>query len=392
MRLRFHSQSSYPLNILLFLEWLLLAIGAIGAIFNRGSNLLVINSLGLLALAGMGLYFPQKWLNKWLYTVLEFGILGLLAFVAHFPLPALLLVVMVIRNCILFADEDLGQRSAITAIFFITCSISQGLRLMSGTFFFTVAANQIGLVWFSLLIVFGLATLFLQLLVDAVMIQKHSQEQLRKYAVQIEELATVQERNRIARDIHDSLGHSLTIFNIHLEAALRLIHSEPAEAESLLLEVKQIGKKSLQQVRESVMMLRADPLQKQSLEQAIAQLVNEFSKTTAINPRYSFEISFEVYAKLSEMLKVTIYRIVQESLTNICKHSDASEVAIAIDQRFTKIEVYIRDNGKGFDLNHNLKGFGLQGMLERTLALDGDLQIRSSLDRGCEIRASFPIL
>lgn len=390
MRLRFFYQSSYPLNILLALEWLLLAIAAFVAVFNHASSLLLLNSLGLIGLAGMGLYFPKKWWGKWLYTASEFAILLLLAFVANFPMPAILFVVMVIRNCVLFADEDLRQRSAITAICFITCLISQGLRLWHGHFVFAIAFDQIGLVWISMLIVFGLVILFLQLLVDAVLVQKRSQEQLRKYALQIAELATVQERNRIARDIHDSLGHSLTIFNIHLEAALRLLYSEPTEAEALLLEVKQIGKQSLQEVRASVMMLRSDPLQEKSLDQAISLLITDFQKTTGITPEYVFEVSFA--ENISEALKVTIYRLVQESLTNICKHSSASEVAISIHQTSKGVKVSIKDNGKGFHLNHNPSGFGLQGMRERTLSLVGDLQIKSAPNQGCEIHANFPLL
>jgi signal transduction histidine kinase len=392
MRLRLHTQSSYPLNIVLTLEWLLLAVAAISlivmAITNRASGI-ILNSLGFITLAGMGLYFPEKWRDKWLYTALEFLILLLLAFVLGFPLPATLFIVVVIRNCVLFADEDLLQRSAITVICFVTCIIAQSLRLWQGHFVFAIAFNQIGIVWFALLIVFGLVILFLQLLVDTVMVQKRSQEQLRKYALQIEDLATVQERNRIARDIHDSLGHSLTIFNIHLEAAIRLLESEPAEAKALLLEVKQIGKQSLQEVRGSVMMLRADPLQGKSLEVAIAHLVTDFQKTTGIIPHYIFEVALA--ENISEDLKVTIYRLVQESLTNIYKHSRASEVAIAIHQTTKEVTVCVKDNGKGFYLNHNPTGFGLQGMKERTTAIAGDLQIKTAPNQGCEIHAVFTL-
>ncbi len=119
-------------NILLILEWLLLAIAAIALIvvagLNHGSNFWF-NSLGLILLAGMGLYFPEKLRDKWLYTTSEFVIVLLLVFSLGFPLPAILFVVMVIRNCVLFADEDLLQRSTITVICFVACLVSQSLRL-----------------------------------------------------------------------------------------------------------------------------------------------------------------------------------------------------------------------------------------------------------------------
>lgn len=402
MGLRFYSQSNYPLNILLILEWLLMATAAIAlilvSVFNDANSISIANSLGLILLAGMGLYFPEKLLNKWLYTISEYSLLLLLSFATDFPLPAMLFIIVVIRNCILFADEDLRQRFSITAVCFITCIISQGLRLWQGKFFFEVALDRVSLVLFGFLIVFGLVILFLQLLVDAVLAQKRSQEQLRKYALKIEEFATVEERNRIARDIHDSLGHSLTIFNIHLEAALRLIHSEPLEAESLLLEAKQIGKRSLREVRESVMMLRADIIQEKSLEEAISLLISEFQKSTGIIPHQSFEVCKKLLDlddalpySLPDNLKYTIYRLIQESLTNIRKHSQASEVRIAIQQTPKKVEVSIKDNGRGFDLNHERMGFGLQGMRERTLAIAGDLKIKTAPNQGCEIQADFPL-
>jgi signal transduction histidine kinase len=244
-----------------------------------------------------------------------------------------------------------------------------------------------------LTILFGLTFLFLHLLVDAVLAAQKGQEQLtqantrlREYALRVEELATVQERNRIARDIHDSLGHSLTVFNIHIGAALRLIHTDLPEAEALLLEVKQLGSQALQEVRESVTMLRADPLQGRSLYDAIGSLVREFHRTTGTLPTFTYEIS----TPLAVELNFTLYRLVQESLTNIRKHAAASAVSIAIYQTATEIQVIVRDNGRGFDLHHNPSGFGLQGMQERSLALGGNLKITTALDRGCQIQVVFP--
>ncbi|NJL43083.1 MAG: histidine kinase [Pseudanabaena sp. SU_2_4] len=180
----------------------------------------------------------------------------------EFPLPTLLYIVLVIRNCVLLAGQNTLQgrlRSIVTALAFAICLLSQTYRLWFGRLPLEVPLNRIGLVWIGFSIVFGLVFLFLQLLVDAVLAERKGQEQLakanaqlRQYALRVEELATEQERNRIARDIHDSLGHSLTVFNIHIAAALRLLHSDPTEAEALLLEVKQLGTQALQEVRQSV--------------------------------------------------------------------------------------------------------------------------------------------
>jgi signal transduction histidine kinase len=242
----------------------------------------------------------------------------------------------------------------------------------------------------------GLLILFLQLLVESALSERKSREelvvansQLREYAIQIEELATVQERNRIAREIHDSLGHSLTGFNLHLEAALRLLQSDPEEAKQLLLEAKQLGSAALKDVRESVSALRSDPLEGRSLELAMRSLVEEFQRSSRIASQLVIDDLIDSDRYISLQLKTIIYRIVQESLTNISKHSEASFVSIDCQVRNQNLEVTIEDNGKGFDPDRNMSGFGLQGMRERVLAVSGNLEIETSRGNGCKIVARF---
>jgi signal transduction histidine kinase len=391
---------SSPLRLLFLLEWVLLGVAAIAqllaALVKPGLGLPLVNGVGLIIFAGMGLISPRRLIDKLLYTVSEFALLILLSFRGESTLPSLLYVVLVIRNCVLLAGQDPPQgrlRSMITVLAFAICLLSQTYRLWYGRLALEVPLDRIGLVWIGFSITFGLVFLFLQLLVDAVLSERKGQEQLakanaqlRQYALRVEELATEQERNRIARDIHDSLGHSLTVFNIHIAAALRLLHSDPTEAEALLLEVKQLGTQALQEVRQSVAVLRADPFQGRSLVEAIANLVTEFQRATGITPTYTIEID----KPLSGELNFTLYRLVQESLTNICKHATATEVAIAIQQTSTELQAIVKDNGKGFDLHHNPSGFGLQGMQERTLALAGELKIKTAPGQGCHIHAIFP--
>jgi signal transduction histidine kinase len=391
---------SSPLRLLFLLEWVLLGVAAIAqllaALVKPGLGLPLLNGVGLIIFAAMGLISPRRLIDKLLYTVSEFALLILLSFRGESTLPSLLYVVLVIRNCVLLAGQDPPQgrlRSMITVLAFAICLLSQTYRLWYGRLALEVPLDRIGFVWIGFSITFGLVFLFLQLLVDAVLSERKGQEQLakanaqlRQYALQVEELATEQERNRIARDIHDSLGHSLTVFNIHIAAALRILHSDPAEAEALLLEVKQLGTQALQEVRQSVAVLRADPFQGRSLVEAIANLVTEFQRATGITPTYTIEID----KPLSGELNFTLYRLVQESLTNICKHAAATEVAIAIRQTSTELQAIVQDNGKGFDLHRNPSGFGLQGMQERTLALAGELNIKTAPGQGCHIHAIFP--
>ena len=209
---------------------------------------------------------------------------------------------------------------------------------------------------------------------------------MRQYAAKIEDIATLQERNRIAREIHDSLGHSLTIFNLHLEAALKILPSDPQEATELLKEAKQVGKTALKDVRQSVATLRSNPLEGKSFQEAIAALIEDLNRSTGISPQYDINI----FHTVSDDVKITIYRILQEAITNICKYSQATEVIIKIETN-TDLKLIVRDNGVGFILDENTTGFGLQGMQERTKALGGNCQIITAPDRGCKISVSLPL-
>ncbi len=394
MRLNAQARSSlFPL--LMKLEWVLLGTVAIAqlwvAITHATPILLVINGSGLLLFSMLKLITPRSAISKFSYTFVEFGLIFWLSVVEMIPLPSLLFIVLVIRNCLLLEGSN---RSIVTGLAFLGCLLSQTHRLIHQSLMLRVPLDQLGTVWVGFILVFGLVILFLHLLVDAALKEYRGQQQLaaanlqlRQYALRVEELATVQERNRIARDIHDSLGHSLTVFGIHLEAALRLLHMNPAEAETLLREVKQLNSTTLKEVRQSIAALRSDPLQEKPLIDAISDLVAEFARSTGVVPNYEFHLRHPS----NHELNVTVYRIVQESLTNIRKYAAATVVKVSIVEYVSQLQVNIYDDGKGFELSQNTTGFGHQGMQERTLALSGQLEILTSPNRGCTIKAIFPL-
>jgi two-component system, sensor histidine kinase and response regulator len=212
-------------------------------------------------------------------------------------------------------------------------------------------------------------------------------EQERALNQRIEELATLEERNRIARDIHDSLGHLLVGLNVQMETAIALWQDNPERAYKFLTKAKQLGSDALQATRESVSGLRIDPLQGCSLKAAIEHLAQEFYRTTGIQPICQIHLPHP----LSSRISTVIYRIVQEGLTNICKHAHPSIVTLHIRCTDTRLLLSLQDNGDGFQLDANRSGFGLQGMQERITALQGTLEIASELGKGCCISASLPL-
>ncbi|MBC7970800.1 MAG: sensor histidine kinase, partial [Verrucomicrobia bacterium] len=384
----------YSLRFLLYLEWLLLGIVALseslpGSPFSQLSRSPLLNLLGLSLFALLGLRLPKRPLAKALYTAFELGLLLLLTTVGGIRLFSLLYVVLIVRNCLLLEGY---YRSTIAAIAVGLCISLQAQRFRALVLVHTpIFVDRGGFLLLSFAVMFGLMVIFLQALVNAVLSERRSREalaiantRLRQYALRIEDQATLQERNRIARDIHDSLGHSLTAFNLHLEAALRLLQSDPEEAKALLVEAKQIGSTALKDVRQSVTALRSDPLQGRSLEDAIATLLDEFRRSTGISP--SCQIALK--QPLSSDIQVTTYRIVQEALTNICKYANATAVDITLQTTPNRLQVVIQDNGQGFDPSQTTTGFGLQGMEERTTAIAGEFKLMTAPQQGCQIHAT----
>ena len=212
-------------------------------------------------------------------------------------------------------------------------------------------------------------------------------EKLRQYALKIENQATLEERNRIAREIHDSLGHSLTALNLQLETALKLSKSDIPRAMTFLATAKELGSKALQDVRQSVSKMRSHPLQGQTLEQAIQILAADFQRSTSILPNCQISI----ISPLSMEISTPIYRIIQESFTNISKYAQATAVQLELTTTLETLRLIIKDNGRGFDLTQNTTGFGLQSMRDRTLALRGEFYIHSSYNAGCQIIVNIPL-
>jgi signal transduction histidine kinase len=395
--------SNHADRLILYLEWIVLGLAFLLEIrpakfsINASAQILVI--LISLGFGLMGLRLPtRRTRHKVLYTVLELGL-----FLATFLLDRrtgffpLLGLVIAIRGCLMFGRVG---RSVVAGIVFVASTLMlfvatsapppqhrQNLPSES-------IANTILTLNINTAIAFGLTLLFILLLVNALLAERESREKLtiaherlRSYALRIEDQATLQERNRIAREIHDALGHALTAQSIQLENALLFLPPNTEKSKSFVEEARQLGATALQEVRRSIATLRSNPLQGRSLQDAIAALANDFQATTGITPNYTVQISQPILIEIGTAL----YRIVQESLTNISKHSAATQVSIQLQQHDNTLQLQITDNGQGFDPESNTTGFGLQGMRERTTALGGKFLLASQPSRGCRITVSIPL-
>jgi two-component system, sensor histidine kinase and response regulator len=219
--------------------------------------------------------------------------------------------------------------------------------------------------------------------IEAELRRSLQQEQLLNQ--QIEHLAAVAERHRIARDIHDSLGHALVALNIQMETTLELWEEDPQAAYHLLQEAKEMGSQALRSVRESVAEIRSDPLQERSLTEMLTDLTQNFHRMSGT----PVQCHLDLPPGLSQAISTAIYRVVQEGLTNIQKHAEATAVNLSLTSTPAGLTLTLQDNGKGFATDTNCNGFGLQGMQERITALGGQLEIISQPQQGCQLTARF---
>ncbi len=400
-------RSHAPFKQLLYVEWILLGMAVMvtlsSMVLFQGQQSAWGELSLILGLTVMGLHLPQRWFLKFSYTVLELGSLLLLTLYTWrsstmTPLLPLLGMVVVIRSCQMLRG---WWRVIVVVIIFILHGIAvfaRGQMPMPPLLVQRLGTQptdwQLYAIKTNLIIFFGLVLLFVLLLVNALLSVYRSQrdlaiahEQLRAYAAKIENQATLQERNRIAREIHDSLGHTLTAQMILLENALLFLPPEADRAKGYLNTATESAYQALREVSKSVATLRTQPLQDAPLSQTIPALVKDICQPAHIVPDYFVEIP----DPLPEDISLALFRIVQEALTNTVKHSQAQLVQVKLIAKSRRLHLQVLDNGKGFDPSKNTSGFGLRGMRERAMALGGTCQIWSAPGAGCRISVILPL-
>lgn len=204
------------------------------------------------------------------------------------------------------------------------------------------------------------------------------------------EAAREAERKSIAREVHDELGQVLSALRMDVVQLRRTPALQTPELSTRLGHISGLVDRAIADVRAIASGLRPVALDL-GLEAAIEWLRDEFTQTTGV----PCELDFSHPAlQLDEMRSVVLYRIVQESLNNVAKYAGATQVHIGIWQENAWIGLHIEDNGCGFDMAHALqrKTFGLLGMQERALVLDGQFNMDSAVGKGTRIAVSFPLV
>lgn len=212
--------------------------------------------------------------------------------------------------------------------------------------------------------------------------------QLQEYAGQAEELATVKERNRLARELHDSVAQTLYGLTLQAEAASRQLNAgQTAEVSGYLREIRESAQQTLQETRLLIFELRPPILESEGLASALRARLESVESRSGLKTH----INLQEVGRLPNGIESGLYGISNEVLNNILKHALASEIKVLLRKKAGKITLEIGDNGVGFDPGSTEQhgGLGLKGMRERAEQINGDLQI-SSGENGTLVTVEVP--
>lgn len=322
--------------------------------------------LSLYFIGGLSMWLLSNWLNPytwWLVFTYYGQMFGLLP--PQVVIPGTAVVTMFVT--LIISDWNFSEIRSGTAI---------------GFFFQWLSSNVL------YLFIFSIARTSRQ---RAGLIQKleAAQKALEAARQQDAELATLRERERLARDLHDSLGHSLVALSVQLEAIQRLYKVDPERASAQVDELKNLTRASMDELRRSLAGLRAPGLGERKLHEALQTLCVDAGQ------RAHLEIHCDADEHVNSLPPAhaeTLWRAAQEALTNVERHAQARHVTVTLKVETHTALLTIQDDGRGFPPNaENQSGhFGLRGMRERVEGLGGTLTLANN--NGSNLRVSLPLL
>jgi signal transduction histidine kinase len=243
-------------------------------------------------------------------------------------------------------------------------------------------------------------TVTIQALENEIVEHRQAETALRKSQVQLRELsrqileAQENERRMVAQEIHDSIGGSLAAIKFALEEKLEYMEKNPQTEVISLEKIVSYVDTTIKETRRISAHLRPSLLDDIGLLATISWFCRDFEK---LHPEMQIDQQLNVTENdIPEMLKVIVYRVMQEALNNVGKHSEATQVRLQLDKRDNHLQLRIRDNGRGFDPAGKSSGstvsggFGLSGMRDRTSLCDGEFEIASEKGKGTTVRISLP--
>jgi signal transduction histidine kinase len=384
--------------------------------FSRLDRLSLVTYLGVAAVTAIGLWEIDGILLRWLAVLLLVGF-GVL----HSRLPeqdgssgsqrVANLIIAAQTGLVLVLVEATTVGAVFIFLFFILSVTVMlynplrpglvwlgGLSVLAGAYFVDQAGLEGGLM---LTATYAVGFLFFGIIANALTQARLTQRQntmllselqaknrqLEDYAAKVEELAVVEERNRLAREMHDTVGHRLTAASVQLEGAQRLASSEPARAAEMIGAGRQQVRQALQDLRQTVGRLREPVEVELPLPQALSRLAASFQEATGL--AIGLDLPDNV-REVSSAQRLALYRTAQEGLTNVQRHASACQAWLHLECSPDHICLRVVDDGRGLGAG-SPAGFGLRGLQERATQLGGSITISDRPEGGTILMIRLPL-
>ena len=208
-----------------------------------------------------------------------------------------------------------------------------------------------------------------------------------QYAATVEQLTISRERNRLSRELHDTLAHTLSALVVQIDAVIAVWEPIPARAREMLEGMLETTRRGLDETRRSLRALRAAPLEEMGLALALSALAEDFAARNGMSLELDVQDDIN---NLSPEIEHGFYRVAQEVLENVVQHAGAQQVRVRLEEYNDSLTLTIADDGRGFDTGtepseHQL---GLQGMYERAELIGAELEVISEMEEGTLVRLS----
>lgn len=282
-----------------------------------------------------------------------------------------------------------GSLSAITLFALLTIDTLNQIRILDYFSFYMSRLVSYGLGFILIFIISYLASLQFRERERIAKVNKELEEaykQLINTSSHLQELSIEKERNRMAREIHDTLAHTLTAVLVQLEACKKLIGVDSSKAKVEIEKAQESTRDGLIDVKNAIKALRPKILENSSLKGAINKLIQDIEDIS--NVKVYLHESLLQELELSSAMEVALFRVIQESITNAIRHGAAEEINIFLTISEDILHLDIFDNGRG--CSHVREGYGLKGIMERVKSLNGTAYFSSTVGKGFRTQIAIP--
>jgi signal transduction histidine kinase len=369
-------------RLLRYVEWALVAIVALNSAMNDDANVWL-GMLFLAAFAGLSLILPMR---RRLWQRRGYIITGLALVLIAYSLGIdfnVFLYLYVAKSCFLLDRKSVFAIVIITAIISTPVYIEALPKILQGfSCQFVNHASEIQKFTVNYLGNYLVGNTFAILFSSMVIAEQKSRRRSEVLAREVESLGVALERTRIAREIHDSLGHSLTNLQVQLAVAQEFREHNLDQAFQAIDVAKLLTDQCIEDVSQSLYTMRQSNL---NLNQTLNSLIEHIKQSQLLQIRWEMNLP-----ELPTLMSHHLYCIVKEGLMNIQKHAQASRIWIRGQVISEEIVLEIVDNGQGFDLQMPRSGFGLKGIEERVQSLNGQFRIHSQFGQGTQVHIVIP--